>query len=368
VEEEGIEVSSGSNSASTQAELYGWSSKHRAQHVAVVGATGAVGLELLDILVAAGHDPARVHSFARGPGKLTVRGTDFAVKPHTSADWKVCDVVFLCTPSDVSLALAHEIAAAGCHVIDLSSAFRMHPDVPLVVPEINGDVLARSGKLIANPNCTTAIACMPLAVIEAVAGLAEVILVSFQAASGAGVPGLNALKWEMRDATGAAQTSSRAPSPFAATLALNVIPAIADVGPNGVSGEEQKVIDETRKILRRPDLVVEVTTTRVPVERCHSVAVHVKTQRDFDLADLIAKLTAAPGLSVTHDPHGPRPRECAGQDDVSVGRIRAGMRGDRSLCFFAVGDQIRKGAALNALQVAARLIPSDSSRKRGASA
>src|SRR6185436_5527327 len=142
--------------------------------------------------------------------------------------------------------------------IDLSSAFRMHPDVPLVVPEINGDVLTRSHNLIANPNCTTAIACMPLAVIEAAAGLAEVIVVSFQAASGAGVPGLAALQWEMRDATGAAQTTPKPPSPFAAPLALNVIPAIADVGPNGVSGEEQKVIDETRKILRRPDLVVEV--------------------------------------------------------------------------------------------------------------
>jgi aspartate-semialdehyde dehydrogenase len=103
--------------------------------------------------------------------------------------------------------------------------------------------------------------------------------------------------------------------------------------------------------------VVEVTTTRVPVERCHSVAVHVRTQRDFDLQDVVARLSAASGVTVTHDPHGPRPRECAGTDDVAVGRIRAGTRGARSLCFFAVGDQIRKGAALNALQVAARLPP-----------
>lgn len=338
-------------------DLYGWSVAHRAQTVAVVGATGAVGLELLDILVAAGHDPARVHSFARRDGKLTARGREFTVRPLASADWSACDVVFLCTPSDISLDLAPKLVARGNRVIDLSSAFRMKADVPLVVPEINGDVLARQELLIANPNCTTAIACMPLAVIDQVAGLAEVIVVSFQAASGAGVPGLSALQWEMRDATGAPQAAGKPASPFAAPLALNVIPAIADVAPNGISGEEQKVIDETRKILRRPDLVVEVTTTRVPVERCHSVAVHVRTQRDFDLQDVVARLSAASGVTVTHDPHGPRPRECAGTDDVAVGRIRAGTRGARSLCFFAVGDQIRKGAALNALQVAARLPP-----------
>lgn len=361
-------MKSESKTASQGSDVHGWSAEHRAQQVAVVGATGAVGLELLDILVAARHDPARVHCFARAAGRLKVRDTEFAVRPLATADWKACDIVFLCTPSEVSLALAREIAASGIRVIDLSSAFRMHTDVPLVVPEINGDVLAHSDRLIANPNCTTAIACLPLAVIEAVAGLTEVVIVSFQAASGAGTPGLSALQWEMRDATGAAQSAARPPSPFAAPLALNVIPAIADVGPNGVSGEEQKVIDETRKILRRPDLVVEVTTTRVPVERCHSVAVHVKTRLEFDLADLIAKMTSAPGITVTDDPHGPRPRECAGQDDVSVGRIRKGMRGSRSLCFFAVGDQIRKGAALNALQVAACLKPSAESRKRGASA
>lgn len=358
----------GTKNRAARGDVYGWTAAHRAQTVGVVGATGAVGLELLDILVAAGHDPARVRSFARREGRLTVRERDFAVAPLEGAVWSDCDVVFLCTPSDVSLELAPKLVARGLTVIDLSSAFRMHEHVPLVVPEINGDLLDRPERLIANPNCTTAIACMPLAIVEQVAGLAELVLVSFQAASGAGVPGLSTLQWELRDATGAAQHAPRPATPFAAPLALNVIPAIADVGPNGVSGEEQKVVDETRKILRRPDLVVEVTTTRVPVERCHSVAAHVETKRDFDLAELVARLERAPGVAVTHDPHGPRPRECAGEDDVWVGRIRAGMRGPRSLCFFAVGDQIRKGAALNALQVAARLRPAGGPSKRGATA
>jgi aspartate-semialdehyde dehydrogenase len=265
--------------------------------------------------------------------------------------------VFLCTPSELSLDLAPKLAARKLRVIDLSSAFRMHPDVPLVVPEINGDVLTEQHRLIANPNCTTAIMCMPLAVIERAAGLEEVIVVSFQAASGVGVPGLATLGFEAREAAGSVPDGPRPQSPFPAPLFLNVIPAVADVDASGQSGEERKVVDETRRILRRPDLVVEVTTTRVPVERCHSVAVHVRTQRAFDLQDLVQKLSTAPGIAVTHDPHGPRPREQAGSDPVAVGRIRAGTRGSRSLCFFAVGDQIRKGASLNALQVAAHLPP-----------
>lgn len=346
-----------STERTTAATHHGWTDAHRAQRLAIVGATGAVGLELLDILMHVRHDMRRVRSYARRSGALEVRGSRIEVEPLASADWKACDIAFLCTPPELSLELAPQLVARGVRVIDLSSAHRMRPDVPLVVPEINGDVLAPEHLLIANPNCTTAIACMPLAVIERCAGLAEVVVVSFQAASGAGVPGLSTLQWEMREATGASNTGTRPASPFAAPLAYNVIPAIADVDATGTSGEERKVIDETRRILRRPDLVVEVTTTRVPVERCHSVAVHVKTQRDFDLARLTAEIAKSPGIVVTDDPHGPRPRECAGADPVSVGRIRAGTRGSRSLCFFAVGDQIRKGAALNALQVAASLPP-----------
>jgi aspartate-semialdehyde dehydrogenase len=332
-----------------------------------VGATGAVGRELLELLFDAGHPAPRIDARARRTSTLELaRGRRAAVRtlnvePDVNADLdglEACDLAFLCTPSEVSLALAPRLVERGVRVIDLSSAHRMMRDVPLVVPEINGVELDRGPRLIANPNCTTAITALPLAVIDRAALLSEVVVVSFQAASGAGLAGLHTLDAEARRAVGAtASPGVEVASPFPSTLALNVIPAVADVDAQGVSGEERKVVEETRKILGRPDLVVDVTTTRVPVERCHSVAVHAITAREIPLERVLELLGTAPGIRVTDDPHGPRPKECAGTDPVHVGRIRKGGRGSRSLCFFAVGDQLRKGAALNALQVAARLPP-----------
>jgi aspartate-semialdehyde dehydrogenase len=345
---------------------WGWDDAHRKLVVAIVGATGAVGRELAGLLADAEHPFSNVEARARRSGaielgrgrKLDVRPLEADVERAHFARW---DLAFLCTPSELSLTLAPQLIEAGVHVIDLSSAHRMLPHVPLVVPEINADALElahESGgpRLIANPNCTTAIAALPLAVIDRAARLSEVVVVSFQAASGAGLAGLEALA---RESSANQSDASRAPatsaSPFPAVLALNVIPAVADVDRDGISGEEHKVMDETRRILGRPDLSIEVTTTRVPVERCHSVAVHVRTERELSPADLTDLLKRAPGIAVTADVHGPRPRECAGTNPVHVGRIRRGTRGSRSLCFFAVGDQLRKGAALNALQVAAML-------------
>lgn len=339
---------------------WGWDEAHRRLHVAIVGATGAVGLELAELLVAAGHPLSRLDCLARKYGKLELGDKQkLDVRPlETTQDARAfqgIDLAFLCTPTELSRPLAPFLAEHGVRVIDLSSAHRMRPDVPLVVPEINGHELERGPRLVANPNCTTAIAAMPLAVIEREFGLAEVIVVSYQAASGAGAPGLLTLLHEQRRDAGVQNLGPAPKSPFAATLSNNVIPAIAEVDQNGTSGEEQKIVEELRKILGRPDLVVEATTARVPVERCHSVAVHLETQRDVDLGRLRERLARAPGVLFDPDPHGPRPRDCAGTDPVHVGRLRAGTRGKRSLCFFAVGDQIRKGAALNAFQVAAKL-------------
>ncbi len=341
--------------AAPAGERFGWDAAHRELEVAIVGATGAVGRELVEILFDARHPAEKIAATARRASELELsRARRLSVRPleselERSARW---DVAFLCTPSELSLELAPKLVEAGVRVIDLSSAHRMLPRVPLIVPEINGAELASDARLIANPNCTTAIAAMPLAVIDRAAELEEVVIVSFQAASGAGLAGLQTLAHEAgRNANGASPVAS----PFPSVLALNVIPAVADVGADGTSGEERKVIDETRRILARPDLVVEVTTTRVPVERCHSVAVHVKTRRDLSPERLRELLASAPGIALTEDAHGPRPRECAGTDPVHVGRIRRGTRGSRSLCFFAVGDQLRKGAALNALQIAASL-------------
>ncbi|MBK7643991.1 MAG: aspartate-semialdehyde dehydrogenase [Planctomycetes bacterium] len=340
---------------------WGWTDRHRSQHVAIVGATGAVGRELAQLLLAAEHPRERIDCLARRFGKLELAlgRVKLDVRPLESTreatDFEGTDLAFLCTPSGISRELAPALCEAGVRVIDLSSALRMRPDVPLVVPEINGGELRGAPRLVANPNCTSAIAALPLAVVQRLFGLEELILVSYQAASGAGSAGIETLHYEAREASGAPAQGAPPQSPFVARLHQNVIPAVADVGPDGTSGEEQKICEELRKILGLPGLVVESTTARVPVERCHSVAIHCRLGADLDLDRLRAELARAPGLALTEDPHGPRPLECAGSDPVHVGRIRAGTRGKRSLCFFAVGDQIRKGAALNALQIAAAL-------------
>lgn len=333
-----------------------WGPRQHARTAAIVGATGATGVELAAILLDAGHPPERIACFARTDGALNVHGRRLAVAamPHDPGALAAHDVVFLCTPTEVSQALAPRLSELGTRVVDLSSAFREDPAIPLVVPEINARELERGPKLVANPNCTTAIACMALAVIDRLAGLEEVLIASYQAASGAGAAGLDALHGEMRESVGLPRGPGR-PTPFPAAIALNVIPAISTVGEDGTSGEERKIASETRKILGLPRLVVESTTVRVPVERCHSVAVHLKTRTPLAPHALVEALRGAPGIEWTADPHGPRPKECAGRDAVFVGRVRAGARGPTSLAYFAVGDQLRKGAALNAVQVAAAL-------------
>ncbi|MCY2961452.1 MAG: aspartate-semialdehyde dehydrogenase [Planctomycetota bacterium] len=333
-----------------------WGARHHARSTAIVGATGVTGVELAAILLDAGHPPERIACYARTDGALNVHGRRLPVAqmPSDPRSLAAYDVVFLCTPTEVSQALAPRLAELGARVVDLSSAFREDPAVPLVVPEINGRVLAGDPRLVANPNCTTAIACLPLAVVERLAGLEEVVIASYQAASGAGAAGLETLHGELRESLGLPRGHGR-PTPFPAPIALNVIPAISTVGEDGTSGEERKIAFETRKILGLSGLLVESTTVRVPVERCHSVAVHLRTRTPLAPEALVAALRAAPGIAWVADPHGPRPRESAGRDEVFVGRVRAGARGPTSLAFFAVGDQLRKGAALNAVQVAAAL-------------
>jgi len=339
---------------------WGWTDAHRAQRVAILGATGAVGAELAQILIDARHPRDRIRCFARSDGELRLREGALPVRtmPAQPRDLLGQQVVFLCTPTEVSLDLAPKLAELGLSVIDSSSAFREHPNVPLVIPEINGRELSSGPHLVANPNCTATVACLPLAVVARLAGLEEVLVCSYQAASGAGAAGLDALRREVRADNGLpAEGGVQRPTPFPAMLALNVIPAVATVAADGWSGEERKITNETRRILGLSTLVVESTTVRVPVERCHSVAVHLKTRERLAPEALVAALREAPGVAWVADPHGPRPRECAGRDEIFVGRVRAGSRGERSLAFFAVGDQLRKGAALNTLQIAAGLPP-----------
>jgi aspartate-semialdehyde dehydrogenase len=305
------------------------------------------------LLIEAGHPRERLSGCARRDQALDLpRAGRFEVRGGGVVG--EVDLAFLCTPSEVSLSLAPNLAEKGTRVVDLSSALRMRPEIPLVIPEINGARLDENPRIVANPNCTTAVAALPLAALDRVAGLEEAIVVSYQAASGVGIAGLETLAAETR-AAASGEPSKALSSPFPATLALNVIPGVAEIEADGWSGEERKIEGELRKILGRSDLVVEATTARVPVERCHSVAVHARFRRTLSPEEALRALASAPGVVVSADPHGPRPRECAGTDPVHVGRVRAGTRGVGSLCFFAVGDQLRKGAALNAFQIAARL-------------
>ena len=312
----------------------------------MVGQGGAVGRELLALLGEWGQSPESIVGLGRG------------AEPGSGAG----DVVFLCTPAEVSRAWAAALAAQDEPprvVVDLSSAARR--SAPLIVPEANGALLRELGGpraqqplLLAGPNCTAALAAVVLAPIQRVAGLAAVSLVSLQAASGAGAAGLAAL--EAEEAGGRALES-----PFPGPLARNVIPGVGEGRAGEASGEEQKVLWELRQLLGRGDLELEVTTTRVPVERCHSLALHLTLERDLSPEAAVELLEGSPGLVVHMEPHGPRPLECAGTDPVHVGRIRRGSAGPRSLSLFAVGDQLRKGAALNALQVAALVCASDRS-------
>ncbi len=313
----------------------------------MVGAGGAVGRELLLLLEEWGQPAAAIERLGRGS------------KPRAAED----SLVFLCTPPEISARWSAALAAQERPprvVVDLSSAARRR--APLIVPEANGAELLKlagpgAGRplLLAGPNCTAALAAVVLAPLERAVGLAAVSLVSLQAASGAGAAGLAALAAEEEEGP----SRGTGEGPFPAVLHRNVIPAVGDCRPREASGEEEKVLWELRHLLGRGELPLEVSTTRVPVERCHSLALHLTLERGISPAAARECLLAAPGVRVDDDPHGPRPRECAGTDLVHVGRIRRGSSGPRSLSLFAVGDQLRKGAALNALQVAALLSASD---------
>ena len=238
-------------------------------------------------------------------------------------------------------------------IVDNSSAFRLDPQVPLVVPEANGHAIGqRAGNLVANPNCTTAAAVVALAPIRDLAGLESVDLASYQAVSGAGRAGLDAYETE-RAAGGTAQADG---SPFQGRIADNVVPQIDVLDDDGWSGEERKIIAELRKILELPDLDVSATAVRVPVHTGHSVALHIRTRREVTVAEVMEALADAPGLEYRHatgSNRHPMPLDVVGRDPVLVGRLRSIPGRQRGLALFLSSDNLRKGAALNAIQIAA---------------
>jgi aspartate-semialdehyde dehydrogenase len=266
--------------------------------------------------------------------------------------FKGVQVALFSAGSAQSREFAPAAVKAGAMVVDKSSAFRMDPTVPLVVPEINAHAVAGHRGIVACPNCTTIVTVMPLKPLHDAGRLRRVVATSFQAVSGAGVNGVDELRTQtLAWARGEAVT----PRHFVHQIAFNVIPHIDKFGDGGYTGEEWKLVNEVRKILEAPDLRIAPTTVRVPVFTAHSVAVNVETDRKVTVEEARGLFERFPGLRVWDDPaesRYPMPIGVEGQDDCLVGRIREDLSHERALNFWVVGDQLRKGAATNAVQIA----------------
>src|SRR5499425_1719333 len=329
------------------------------QTVAVVGVTGAVGQTTLKLLDERKFPVKALRVFAseRSVGKtVAFKGETIRVGKADAEGFKGVDIAFFSAGSAQSKELAPLAVKAGAVVIDKSSAFRMEPAVPLVVPEVNAAALAGHRGIVACPNCTTIVTVMPLKPLHDAGRLRRVVATSYQAVSGAGVRGIE----DLREQTLAwARGEAIVPRFFPHQIAFNLIPHIDQFGADGYTGEERKLVNETRKILGAPDLAISPTTVRVPVFTCHSVAVNVETEERIGAERARALFERFPGLRLWDDPaqqRYPMPVTVEGQDDCYVGRIREDLSHPRGLMFWVVGDQLRKGAATNAVQIAELLL------------
>jgi aspartate-semialdehyde dehydrogenase len=327
--------------------------------VAVVGATGAAGQTTLRILEERKFPVREIRCFAseRSVGKTVIfKQEPVPIRRVEAAAFRGVDFAFCSAGSALSKALAPMIVHEGAVVIDKSSAFRMDPAVPLVVPEINPQAARRHSGILACPNCTTIVTVMPLKPLHDAGRLRRVVATSYQAVSGAGVQGIE----DLRQQTLAwARGEVIRPTYFAHQIAFNVIPLIDRVGHNGYTGEEMKLVNETRKILEAPDLAIAPTTVRVPVFTSHAIAVNAETERKITAERARELFAGFPGLRVCDEPteqRYPMPILVEGQDDCFVGRVRDDLSHPNALNFWVVGDQLRKGAATNAVQIAELLI------------
>ena len=327
--------------------------------VAVVGATGAVGQTTLKILEERKFPVSDLRAFAseRSAGKtVTFKGERITVEALGPGSFKGIDVALFSAGSAQSKEYAPEAVKAGAVVVDKSSAFRMDPTVPLVVPEINGHAVKGHRGIVACPNCTTIVTVMPLQPLHEAGRLRRVIATSFQAVSGAGVQGVDALR---RETLAWARGEPITPEFFVHQIAFNVIPHIDQFGDGGYTGEELKLVNEVRKILELPDLAISPTTVRVPVFTAHSVAVNAETEVKVTAQRAREAFASFPGLKLWDEPaenRYPMPVTVEGQDECYVGRIREDLSLSNGLNFWVSGDQLRKGAALNGIQIAELLI------------
>ncbi len=346
--------------------------------LAVVGATGAVGTVMLDLLSTRPdvYGEIRLVASARSAGRtLRVRGEDVVVRELMDDVFEGVDIAMFDVPDEVSDEWCPVAVSYGAVAVDNSGAYRMDPDVPLVVPEVNPAAARNRPKgIVSNPNCTTLSMIVALGALHRELGLEELVVASYQAASGAGQAGIDTLHDQLEKVAGDRSLGSTAgdvarvagdPGPFPTALALNVIPWAGSLKDDGWSSEELKVRDESRKILGLPDLRVAVTCVRVPVVTTHSLAVHATFGRDVSVADAHRILAAAPGVELVDDPGAmvfPTPAAVVGTDPTYVGRVRRSLDDPRSLDLFVCGDNLRKGAALNTAQIA-ELVASELSER-----
>lgn len=329
--------------------------------IAIVGASGAVGQELLRVLDEQNFpvDELTLFGSKRSAGRQYLwRGNSYTVKELShESDFSGIDIAFVSAGASTSREYAETITRHGTLMIDNSSAFRLEPDVPLVVPEVNGDdAFDAPRRIIANPNCTTIQMVVALKAIHDLSPISRVHVATYQAASGAGAQAMAELEQQHADIV-----AGREPhvEKFAYQLAYNLIPHIDVFGDNGYTKEEMKMHNETRKIMHAPGISVSAMCVRVPVMRAHSEAIWVETERPVSPDEAREAFAKAQGVVVIDNPaekQYPMPLMVAGKDPVFVGRIRADIANPRGLSFWVVGDQIKKGAALNAVQIARHLL------------
>jgi aspartate-semialdehyde dehydrogenase len=340
--------------------------------LAVVGATGAVGTVMLDVLSTRDDvwGEIRLVASARSAGRrLRVRGQEVEVAELTPEVFDGVDLAMFDVPDEVSAHWAPVAAARGVVVIDKSGAFRMDDEVPLVVPEVNpGQAAIRPKGIISVPNCTTLSMIVAVGALHRAFGLQELVVASYQAASGAGQAGAETLYAQLEKVAGSRTVGQRAGDlrgvvgdfgPFPAPLALNVVPWAGSLRDGGWSSEEMKIRNETRKILGKPRLRITATCVRVPVLTGHSLAVHATFRREVARHEAQQVLDDAPGVVLCDDPETgefPTPADIVGTDPTWVGRVRQSLDDPKALDFFVCGDNLRKGAALNAAQIAEMLV------------
>ena len=328
--------------------------------IAVVGATGLVGTKMLQVLTERRFPVTKLIPVAseRSVGKeINFRGKKYKVVSMQDAIAAKPAIALFSAGGSTSLEWAPQFAAAGITVIDNSSAWRMDPAKPLVVPELNADILTENDKIIANPNCSTIQMVVALGPLHKVYGIKRIVVSTYQSVTGTGVKAVEQLRAEREKDI--VKTSGEYPMAYKYRIDLNVIPQIDVFLENGYTKEEMKMVNETRKIMRDDSISITATTVRIPVMGGHSESVNVEFRKDFDMEEVKQLLQAAPGVIVADDPANqvyPMPMDAHEQDEVFVGRLRRDESQPNTLNMWVVSDNLRKGAATNAIQIAEYLV------------